>query len=41
MLFEQWRIPQSEIDKLIHADSQVQQKRILEYFARDLPVTNR
>uniref|UniRef100_T1GIE7 Palmitoyltransferase n=1 Tax=Megaselia scalaris TaxID=36166 RepID=T1GIE7_MEGSC len=36
-----WRIPESEIDKLFHAETQEQQKRILEDFARDLPVTNR
>ncbi|KAL5289228.1 ZDHHC2 family protein [Megaselia abdita] len=36
-----WRIPGSEIEKLFHAESQEQQKRILENFARDLPVTNR
>lgn len=39
--FLQWRIPGSEIEKLFHAESQEQQKRILENFARDLPVTNR
>uniref|UniRef100_A0A1I8PRL7 Palmitoyltransferase n=1 Tax=Stomoxys calcitrans TaxID=35570 RepID=A0A1I8PRL7_STOCA len=36
-----WRIPESEIERLFRAESQEQQKRILEYCARDLPVTNR
>ncbi|XP_023302546.2 palmitoyltransferase ZDHHC15B isoform X2 [Lucilia cuprina] len=36
-----WRIPESEIERLFRAESQEQQKRILENFAKDLPVTNR
>ncbi|XP_055374344.1 palmitoyltransferase ZDHHC20-B isoform X2 [Condylostylus longicornis] len=36
-----WRLPQSEIDKLIQAETIDQLKVILEYYARDLPVSNR
>ncbi|XP_018795849.1 PREDICTED: palmitoyltransferase ZDHHC15 isoform X1 [Bactrocera latifrons] len=36
-----WRIPEAEIEHIFHADSQDQQKRILENFAKTLPVTNR
>ncbi|XP_075165209.1 palmitoyltransferase ZDHHC20-B isoform X2 [Haematobia irritans] len=36
-----WRIPEAEIERLFRAENQEQQKRILEYCARDLPVTNR
>ncbi|KAM7342041.1 palmitoyltransferase ZDHHC15B isoform 2-T2 [Cochliomyia hominivorax] len=36
-----WRIPETEIERLFRAESQEQQKRILENFAKDLPVTNR
>lgn len=36
-----WRIPDSEIERLFRAESQEQQKRVLEECARDLPVTNR
>lgn len=36
-----WRIPESEIERLFRAENQEQQKRILENFAKDLPVTNR
>lgn len=37
----QWRIPETEIERLFRAESQEQQKRILEMIAKDLPVTNR
>lgn len=37
----QWRIPETEIERLFRAESQEQQKRILENFAKDLPITNR
>lgn len=37
----QFHIPQSEMDRLTRADSQETQKRILETFAKDLPITNR
>ncbi|XP_017466716.1 PREDICTED: palmitoyltransferase ZDHHC15 isoform X2 [Rhagoletis zephyria] len=36
-----WRIPESDIEHIFHADTQEQQKRILENFAKTLPVTNR
>ncbi|XP_011209770.2 palmitoyltransferase ZDHHC20-B isoform X2 [Bactrocera dorsalis] len=36
-----WRIPEAEIEHIFHADTQDQQKRILENFAKTLPVTNR
>uniref|UniRef100_T1P940 Palmitoyltransferase n=1 Tax=Musca domestica TaxID=7370 RepID=T1P940_MUSDO len=36
-----WRIPEAEIERLFRAENQEQQKRVLEYCARDLPVTNR
>ncbi|XP_055838729.1 palmitoyltransferase ZDHHC20-B isoform X1 [Episyrphus balteatus] len=36
-----WRIPESEIDRLFRAENQEQQKRVLENFAKDLPVSNR
>ncbi|KAH8353950.1 hypothetical protein KR067_005948 [Drosophila pandora] len=38
---EQWRIPDEEVSRLLRADSQEAQKRILNNFARNLPVTNR
>ncbi|KAJ6642353.1 Palmitoyltransferase ZDHHC15, partial [Pseudolycoriella hygida] len=36
-----FRVPQSEMEKLTRADSQETQKRILDAFAKDLPVSNR
>ncbi|XP_054090929.1 palmitoyltransferase ZDHHC20-B isoform X2 [Zeugodacus cucurbitae] len=36
-----WRIPETDIEHIFHADTQDQQKRILENFAKTLPVTNR
>ncbi|XP_053965424.1 palmitoyltransferase ZDHHC20-B isoform X2 [Anastrepha ludens] len=36
-----WRIPEAEIEHIFHADTQDQQKRILENFGKTLPVTNR
>ncbi|XP_037902911.1 palmitoyltransferase ZDHHC15B isoform X2 [Hermetia illucens] len=36
-----WRIPESEIEKLGQAETQEQQKRILELFAKNFPVSNR
>ncbi|XP_016968239.1 palmitoyltransferase ZDHHC20-B isoform X2 [Drosophila biarmipes] len=38
---DQWRIPDEEVTRLFRADSPETQKRILNNFARDLPVTNR
>ncbi|XP_017033451.1 palmitoyltransferase ZDHHC20-B isoform X4 [Drosophila kikkawai] len=38
---EQWRIPDEEVTRLFRADSPETQKRILNNFARNLPVTNR
>nr|XP_016929820.1 palmitoyltransferase ZDHHC15B isoform X2 [Drosophila suzukii] len=38
---DQWRIPDEEVTRLFRADSPDTQKRILNNFARDLPVTNR
>lgn len=38
---DQWRIPDEEVSRLFRADSPDTQKRILNNFARDLPVTNR
>ncbi|KAH8269469.1 hypothetical protein KR018_003862 [Drosophila ironensis] len=38
---DQWRIPDEEVTRLFRADSQETQKRILNNFARNLPVTNR
>ncbi|KQS70318.1 palmitoyltransferase ZDHHC15B isoform X2 [Drosophila erecta] len=38
---DQWRIPDEEVSRLFRADSPETQKRILNNFARDLPVTNR
>lgn len=37
----QWRIPDEEVTRLFRADSPETQKRILNNFARNLPVTNR
>ncbi|XP_023162790.1 palmitoyltransferase ZDHHC15B isoform X2 [Drosophila hydei] len=37
----QWRIPDEEVNQLFRADNQETQKRILNNFARSLPVTNR
>ncbi|XP_067631554.1 palmitoyltransferase ZDHHC20-B isoform X3 [Eurosta solidaginis] len=36
-----WRIPEADIEYIFHSDTQEQQKRILENFAKTLPVTNR
>ena len=41
LIIFQWRIPETEIERLFRAESQEQQKRILENFAKDLPITNR
>ncbi|KAH8401256.1 hypothetical protein KR009_004139 [Drosophila setifemur] len=38
---DQWRIPDEEVSRLFRADSPDTQKRILNNFARTLPVTNR
>ncbi|XP_064543410.1 palmitoyltransferase ZDHHC20-B isoform X1 [Drosophila montana] len=38
---DQWRIPDEEVNQLFRADNQETQKRILNNFARNLPVTNR
>ncbi|XP_017837754.1 palmitoyltransferase ZDHHC15B isoform X1 [Drosophila busckii] len=38
---DQWRIPDEEVNRLFHADNPEAQKRILNNFARNLPVTNR
>ncbi|XP_017959141.1 palmitoyltransferase ZDHHC15B isoform X2 [Drosophila navojoa] len=38
---DQWRIPDEEVTQLFRADNQETQKRILNNFARNLPVTNR
>lgn len=36
-----FRLPRAELDKLLRAQSEEEQKLILETFARDLPVVNR
>ncbi|XP_046866060.1 palmitoyltransferase ZDHHC20-B isoform X2 [Drosophila willistoni] len=38
---DQWRIPDEEVTRLFRADNPETQKRILNNFARNLPVTNR
>ncbi|XP_033251614.1 palmitoyltransferase ZDHHC15B isoform X5 [Drosophila miranda] len=38
---DQWRIPDEELTRLFRADNPETQKRILNSFARSLPVTNR
>ncbi|XP_034132176.1 palmitoyltransferase ZDHHC15B isoform X1 [Drosophila guanche] len=38
---DQWRIPDEEVTRLFRADNPETQKRILNSFARSLPVTNR
>lgn len=37
----QYRIPPVELDRLLQADNPSTQKRILEVFAKDLPISNR
>lgn len=39
--FQQFRIPSSEMDRLLQAENPNTQKRILEVFAKDLPISNR
>ncbi|XP_037888491.1 palmitoyltransferase ZDHHC15 isoform X5 [Glossina fuscipes] len=36
-----WRIPEVEIERLLRIENQEQQKRLLEYIAKDYPVSNR
>ncbi|XP_030380528.1 palmitoyltransferase ZDHHC15B isoform X2 [Scaptodrosophila lebanonensis] len=38
---DHWRLPESEVERLFRAENQEAQKRILNNFARNLPVTNR
>lgn len=37
----QFRLPASEMERLIRADSEETHRQILERFAQDLPITNR
>lgn len=41
MAFFQFRVPRTEMEKLANADSQETQRRMLETFAKDLPLNNR
>ncbi|XP_037945628.1 palmitoyltransferase ZDHHC20-B isoform X2 [Teleopsis dalmanni] len=36
-----WRIPETELERIFHAENQEQQRRILESCAKSLPVSNR
>lgn len=38
---KQFRIPRTEMERLARAENQDTQKRILDVFAKDLPITNR
>ncbi|XP_018326991.1 palmitoyltransferase ZDHHC15B isoform X2 [Agrilus planipennis] len=38
---EKFKLPEGELDRLMHANSEEMQRNILETFAQDLPLTNR